>query len=60
MTDIPSTTTGPAPRRAPLETLSERFEIFAIASAQIFLIFVIGVIVLQLAWLLITDMGPSQ
>jgi uncharacterized membrane protein (DUF373 family) len=55
MSHTPPATTGPATRRAPLETLSERFEIFAIASAQILLIFVIGVIVLQLAWLLITQ-----
>jgi uncharacterized membrane protein (DUF373 family) len=55
MTDIPPAAAGPATRRAPLETLSERFEVFAIASAQILLIFVIGVIVLQLAWLLITQ-----
>lgn len=55
MTDIPPATTQPAKRHAPLETLSEKFEIFAIASAQVLLIFVIGVIVLQLAWLLITQ-----
>jgi uncharacterized membrane protein (DUF373 family) len=55
MTDIPPAATRPTNRRAPLETLSERFEIFAIASAQIFLIFVIGVIVLHLAWLLVTQ-----
>ena len=55
MTDIPPAATQPAKRQAPLETLSEKFEIFAIASAQILLIFVIGVIVLQLAWLLITQ-----
>ncbi len=55
MSDTPPATTAPATRRAPLETLSERFEIFAIAFAQILLIFVIGVIVLELAWLLITQ-----
>jgi uncharacterized membrane protein (DUF373 family) len=55
MTDIPRADSQPTTRPAPLETLSEKFEIFAIATAQILLIFVIGVIVVELAWLLITQ-----
>jgi uncharacterized membrane protein (DUF373 family) len=55
MTDKPLATTGHSTRRAPLQVLSERFETFAIAFAQILLIFVIGLIVLELAWLLITQ-----
>jgi uncharacterized membrane protein (DUF373 family) len=55
MNDIPPAAIGHATRRAPLEALSERFETFAIAFAQILLIFVIGLIVLELAWLLITQ-----
>ena len=55
MTDIPPAATPPTTRRAPLETLSEKFEIFAIAVAQILLIFVIGIVVLELAWLLVTQ-----
>ena len=52
MTDMPPAAT-PTTRRAPLEILSERFETFAIAFAQILLIFVIGLILLELAWLLV-------
>ena len=55
MTHTSPAATGPDTRRAPLQVLSERFETFAIAFAQILLIFVIGVIVLELTWLLITQ-----
>src|SRR5262245_34177526 len=55
MTDTsPAGSEHPA-RRARLAVLAERFEMFAIAFAQLLLIFVIGVIVLELAWLLITE-----
>lgn len=55
MNDIPPAATGHTTRRAPLEILSERFETFAIAFAQILLIFVIGLVLLELAWLLATQ-----
>ena len=55
MTQTTPASTEPTARRAPLAALSERFETFAIAFAQILLIFVIGVIVVELAWLLVTQ-----
>ena len=55
MTSTPPAATGHTARRAPLAALAERFETFAIAFAQILLIFVIAVIVLELGWLLVTQ-----
>ena len=55
MTSPPSAATTHNSHRAPLAALTERFETFAIAFAQIVLMFVIGVIVLELAWLLLTQ-----